>query len=189
MTTSGTRLALTRGDADNQSLVLYRQFQPERTLSFGATNNGLVLGNLAWSPDGRTLYAAGFRPLKPGPIAKAIHAGYEALRSAGLKPTEPRALDLQISVCEIPADGQPLRETPLFRTATAADKTFLLLYQVALSPDGKTLALSAGLSEEEGATRERDRALYLIDLTRASRPVSKIRIPRENVVPAGQLAK
>jgi hypothetical protein len=179
-----SRLALTRGDADNQSLLIYRELQLERTLPFGATNNGIVLGNLVWSLDGKTLYAAGFRPLKPGPIAQAIHAGYEALRAAGFKPTEPTPLDLQVSVCEIPIDGKPVRETPLFRIASA-DETFLMFYQIALSPDGKTIAASAGLSEEDQGTREPVRALYLLDLSRAGRPVKKIRIPRAAVVPAG----
>ena len=181
---TSSRLALTRGDADNQSLLIYRQFRLERTLPFGATNNGIVLGNLVWSLDAMTLYAAGFRPLKPGPIAKAVHAGYQAVRAAGFKPTEPVTLDLQVLVCEIPLDGKPLRETPLFRIAST-DETFLLLYQIALSPDGKTIAASAGLSADDVGTRERDRALYLLDLSRASRPVSKIRIPRSTVVPAG----
>jgi len=182
---TSSRLALTRGDADNQSLLIYRRFQLERTLPFGATNNGIILGNLVWSVDGKTLYAAGFRPLKPGPITKAIHAGYSALRAAGFKPTEPTTFDLQLSVCEIPLDGKPFRETPLFRIASAHDETFLMLYQIALSPDGKTIAASAGLSADDQGTRERDRALYLLDLSRARRPVSRIAIPRATVVPAG----
>ena len=186
---TGSRMALTRGDADNQGLLIYRQFQLERTLPFGATNNGIILGNLVWSLDGKTLYAAGFRPLKPGPIAKARHAGYEALRAVGLKPTEPKTLDLQVSVCEIPLAGKPFRETPLFRIASAHDETFLMLYQIALSPDGKTIAASAGLSEDDQGTRERDRALYLLDLSRAGRPVSRIPIPRATVVPAGVFSK
>jgi hypothetical protein len=185
---TSSRLALTRGNADNQSLLIYRQSQLERTLPFGATNNGIVLGNLVWSLDGKTLYAAGFRPLKPGPIAQAIHAGYQALRAAGFKPAEPTPLDLQVSVCEIPLAGKPLRETPLFRIASV-DETFLMLYQIALSPDGKTIAASAGLSADDQGTRERDRALYLLDLSRAGRPVSKIPIPRATVVPAGVFPK
>lgn len=180
---TGSRLALTLGDADNQRLVIYRRLQRELTIPFGVTNNGVVLGNLIWSADGQQIYAAGFRPLKPGPIAKAMHAGYEALRAAGFRPAEPRTLNLQVSVFEIPLDGAPLRETRLFRIATSNDETFRMFYQIALSPDGKTVAASAGLGWEDQATREGDRALYLLDLSRAGRPVKKIQIPRSTVVP------
>jgi hypothetical protein len=44
---------------------------------------------------------------------------------------------------------------------------------VALSPDGRTLALSTGLDEIEPA----DRALFFVDLTTPTRKVAKVPLP------------
>ena len=176
---SGTRLALTSGDDDNQSLLIYRQSQLERSFPFGAaTNQGIVLGNLVWSPDGKTLYAAGFKSLQPGPLANALHAGYQALRAVGFNPTEPRPLDFQMFVCEIPLDGRPIRETPLFRMASAHNEGFRVCYQIALSPDGKTIAAADGFAENHRESRRPNLALYLLDLSGSRRSVSRIPIPR-----------
>ncbi len=184
------RLALTGGSEDNQSLLIYRQSQLERTFPFGAaTNNGTMLGNLIWSLDGKTLYAAGFRSLEPGPFAKAVHASYEALRSLGFNPTEPRPFDLQVLVCEIPLDGRPVRETPLFRMASSRDKMFQMFYQIALSPDGRTIAVGDGFAGNHQESRKPNLALYLVDLSAESRPVSRIPIPPDISKAAGLLPK
>lgn len=184
------RLALTGGDEDNQSLLIYRQSRLERTFPFGtATNNGTMLGNLIWAPDGKTLYATGFRSLEPGLFAKAVHASYEALRSLGFRPTEPRPFDLQVLVCEIPLDGRPVRETPLFRMASSRDKTFRMFYQIALSPDGRTLAVGDGYAGNHQESRKPNLALYLVDLTAESRPVSRIPISHDIAKAAGLLPK
>ncbi len=184
------RLALTGGDEDNQSLLIYRQSKLERTFPFGtATNNGTMLGNLIWAPDGKTLYAAGFRSLEPGLFAKAVHASYKALRSLGFRPTEPRPFDLQVLVCEIPLDGRPVRETPLFRMASSGDETFRMFYQIALSPDGRTLAVGDGFAEKHQESRKPNLALSLMDLTTESRRVSRIPIPSDIAKAAGLLPK
>jgi hypothetical protein len=184
------RLALTGGDEDNQSLLIYRQSKLERTFPFGAaTNNGTMLGNHIWSLDGKTLYAAGFRSLEPGPFAKAVHASYEALRSLGFRPSEPRPFDLQVLVCEIPLDGRPVRETPLFRMASSRNETYRMLYQIALSPDGRTLAVGDGYAWAHTESRKPNLALYLMDLSAESRPVSRIPIPSDIAKAAGLLPK
>ena len=190
VTANGTRIAMTTGNADAQNLQIYHRSQLERTFPFGAdTNHGIILGNLVWAPDGRTLYAAGFKALKAGPIAKALHAGYQALRAVGFNPNEPRPLDLEMSLCEIPLDGRPIRETPLFRLACARDETFRLLYQVALSPDGRTIAATDGFSDMNDRSRKANLALYLVDVAGKARPVTRIPIPRAVAVSAGLVSE
>lgn len=171
---AGDRIAMTGGDDLDQNLLIYRNSQLERSFPFGAdTNKGTVLGNLIWSKDGRTIYAAGFRSLAASPFAKAVHATYETIRKLGFNPREPQPLDLQVLVCEIPLVGSAIRETPLFRMASKGDESCRLFYQISLSPDGRTIAVSDGLVTE----RNRQPALYLLDVSGEKRLPKRIPFP------------
>jgi hypothetical protein len=64
-----------------------------------------------------------------------------------------------------------MRETPLFQLSGSLNDSVACLLQIALSPDGKTIAASSALCEEE------EHALYLVDITSSKRKVTKIPIP------------
>lgn len=181
---TGDRIAITGGDEHDQTLLIYRNSQLERSFPFGAdTNKGTVLGNLIWSKDGRTIYAAGFRSLAASPFTKAVHATYETIRKLGFNPREPQPLDFQVMVCEIPLDGSAIRETPLFRMASKGDETYRLFYQISLSPDGRTIALSDGLATE----RNRNLAVYFLDVSGEKRLPKRIPFPAE-IIKSANLA-
>lgn len=112
------------------------------------------LGNLDFSPDGKTIYAAlvtkakGKRRYQLGIAEAAVSSG--AVRVIPL-------LHVQLS------DG-------------TEESALLLFFQVALSPDGKTAAASPTCFPE-GYEDEKDRALYLVDLTTPERTVTKVPPP------------
>lgn len=170
----GTRFALIQGDVDDQQLEIYRDAQLEHSIKFGAIHAGTILGNLAWSADGKTLYATGFKPLTPGPIAKALHVGHEALHKVGIPTKETPPLDMEVVLCEIPLGSSRWRETPLYRISKVRNDAFLFCHQIALSPDGDVIASSTGITDDPQV----ERALYLVDLRRENRPIKKWRLPK-----------
>ena len=86
----------------------------------------------------------------------------------------------ECGLCEIPVSGQKLRSTPLW--VTKEDELARVSFQIALSPDGKCVAASTGFNVEDTAE---SRALYLVDLRRAKRPVRKIPVPIPKPVRTG----
>ncbi len=84
----------------------------------------------------------------------------------------------QYSVGEIPVDGGPTQLVPIARVqgdiSDHLDTPIIL--QIALSPDGTTIATSTGYLEEKFIDRE-DRALYLVDVQDPGRKVTKIPLP------------
>ena len=111
------------------------------------------LGNLQWSPDGKTIYSALVARIKD-------QKGFE------------------LGVAEITVKTGAIRVTRLLRGRWEdVDIEILpLFFQVALSPDGKTIAAAPtcflGKLEDE-----KDRALHLVDLTSPDRKVTKIPVP------------
>jgi len=170
----GARFAWVQGDVDDQRLEIYRDSKLEHSIQFGAIKIGTILGNLVWSADGKTLYATGFKPLTPGPIAKALHAGHEALHKVGIPTKESPPLDMEVVLCEIPLGSSRWRETPLYRISKVRNEAFLFCHQIALSPDGEVIASSTGITDDPQV----ERALYLVDLHREHRSVKKWRMPK-----------
>ncbi len=108
------------------------------------------LGNLQWAPDGKTIYAA------------------------VLTPTEEKGVE-QYSVGEIPVDGRPAQLVPIARIHSDDLDTPIIL-QIALSPDGTTIATTTGYVAKKFIDRE-DRALYLVDVQDPGRKVTKVPLP------------
>jgi len=124
------------------------------TIPFGAPAEKLEPGNLQWSPDASTLYAVYVKPMADG------------ARN-------------QFGVLELPVNGGPSRQIPLFVVEGDTEDITAFVFQIDLSHDGQTLA---GASTyvwlgEESELKAEDLALYLIDLTRPDRRVTKIPIP------------
>ncbi|MBI4327968.1 MAG: hypothetical protein HY674_22285 [Chloroflexi bacterium] len=153
-TKDGARIAVTRGKEANAQLLIYRGRQLEKTIPIGSEKQPMALGNSLWSPDGKTIYAA-----------------------AVLKPTGP-AKDFQFAVCEVPVQGGDVRIIPLFVIdgSKGLDDAANMFFQIALSPDGKTLAASFPFLDQEKVKAE-DRALFLINLASGSRKVTRMPIP------------
>ena len=148
-TKDASRIAVTRGKSQLAALI-YRGGS-WKTIPSGPRNSR-SLWKHALVADGRMIYAA-----------------------AVLKPAEP-SKDFQFVVCEIPVQGGDIRIIPLFLTegSKGLDDMAYLFFQIALSPDGKTLAASFPFQEQEKVKAE-DRALFLVNLT--SRPPKVTRIP------------
>ena len=81
----------------------------------------------------------------------------------------------QAGVLEIPASGNAVREIPLFESALDDDE-LVLSFQIALSPDGKTLAAGTTCVREKKLAKK-DRALWLVDLTGKERKPRKVAPP------------
>lgn len=109
-----------------------------------------MLSSLQWSQDGRTLYAS-------------------ALSTSGDKTI--------LSLAEIPVDGSRGRVTEVARLARENYlDAWRGLLQLPLSPDGRTLALSAAdLTQEE--LEAKDRALYLVKVGDGERRIIVVPAP------------
>jgi hypothetical protein len=106
------RIALGFGEESEQTLRLYRDGALERTIVVGTANEPINLGNLVWSADDATIYAA---------YCATVNANETAF-----------------GFCEIPVNGEKIRKIPLFKSE--AKKDSLIAFQVGVSPDGKWLA-------------------------------------------------
>ena len=145
------RLAVVVEKEGNPIVRIYKAQLLEREIRLGTGEKTVAFGNLAWSPDGRTLYAATFE--------KAALDGDRAL----------------FGVHELPADGGTPRQIPLFAVKIKGETP--LYHQFALSPDGKALAAFGGVFLDEKTVGEKDWALFLADLSRPDRRVKKYPIP------------
>lgn len=149
----GSRIALS-SEKDHQAALLIVSGQTvEQTILVGSTNEPIKLGNTQWSPDGKTIYATSLRPIASND-------------------------QFELGVIEIPLDGTAARHTPLAQLKEAEDQA-VLNFQIALSPDGKTIAAGSSYLDLEGkgGLKEADRALFIIDLDSPQRQVTKIQIP------------
>ncbi len=140
-----------------ERVLIFRGSRLETTIPVGSERDPIALGNTEWSSDGATTYAAFFKRR-------------EAER------------DCLVGVLELPVSGAGLREIPLLhlnsqgacsRTADTLETVLDPAFQIALSPDGKTIAAT---SANLDSVKEEDRALYLVDLATPDRKVTKIPI-------------
>lgn len=155
VTKDGLKIALVTGEEKEPRIAIYQGSELVREIAVGSESSPITLRNIFWSADEKTIYTAGFR---------------ERTNDSG---------GLQFELCEIPVGGNPMRETPLFELPGSLLDSMACMLQIALSPDGKTLAASSALAEEAG------HALYLVDMTSSKRKVTKIPIP----VPANTKSK
>lgn len=168
----GARVALSRERRQPKGahqILVYRGRELERTLAIGTEAQPLKLGNLLWSHDEKTLYAAGFR--RPSSSSSRKDAS-------------------EFILCEIPLLNSPERFTPVCLIAGTNDIS--LSVQIALAPDGKFIAATTAHTGQRGANdltiAPEQRALYLVDLTSAQRKVTRVPTPGP-VKPKGAAAK
>ena len=146
----GTRFATSRKAESGDKVIFMRKGEADREVGVGTPERPLRLGSMIWAKDEKSLLAAGFRPADDG---------------------------VRMVLLEIPAEGGPIRETSIVDTpGDGDDDAWGLVQQIALAPDGKTVAALGGVFGEEDAPPP-DRALYLVDLTTPERKVRKIPIP------------
>jgi len=150
----GSRIAVVGKKDELFQVLVFSGQELAATIPFGAPAEKLEPGNLQWSPDASTLYAVYVKPLADG------------ARN-------------QFGVLELPVNGGPSRQIPLFVVEGDTEDITAFVFQIDLSHDGKTLA---GASTyvwlgEESELKTEDLALYLIDVSRADRKVTKIPIP------------
>lgn len=148
---NSSAIAIPSRKAGKYHLLVVANGKLEKSIPLELPSKTHRMGNLQWSPDGKTVY---------GSLA------------AGLK--DPNRY--QLGIAEITADTGAIRVTPLLRVRLKDGNPDILpmLFQIALSPDGNTVAAASTYLQLED---EKDRALYLVDLTRADRKVTKIPAP------------
>ena len=147
----GARFALSEKQEAGAAVVIASLRQPERRLSLGPQAEAGIPGNLLWAPDGRRIFAAYAR-------------------------TTPEK-KIEFGACEVALEGGQVRRMPLFAAAATGNKDIdqaLFFFQIALSPDGKTLAASSALLDELDPA---DRSLWLIDVGGAERKVTRVALP------------
>ena len=114
------------------------------------------LGNPQWSRDAKLIYAPAL------------------FRNAATGRT-------QFAVVEVPLDGKKPRIDPISEGPKAEfDDNFLSMAQIALSPDGKLIAVSNGYNEK---VRPEKRGIFLLDVSQPGRPVSFYPAPALPAVP------
>ena len=158
----GTMPAFTPGDGrlvyvsktgEQLQLEVFKDGRPEFTRPLARSGAKLEVGPfLELSPDGKTVLTA-----------------YCATSAA--------TTNSEYGLLEIPLNDAPPRFTPLFHAQP--DKDFGLLYaQPSLSHDGRTWAIgTACLYLANVSLKPQDCALFLVDLSKAKRPVTKILVP------------
>jgi Tol biopolymer transport system component len=157
VTPDASRWALSSTRSNRAAFLLYDGKTLTRALPATAADEELRVGNFVFSRDGSTLYATFMKP-------------------AG-DPAGPQKAQ-QCGVLEVPTDGSTPRPITLFRLAGDPSDETVYLFQLDRSHDGKTLAVcSTYLAlDEKDALQPEDLALYLVDLSRRDRRVTKIPI-------------
>ncbi len=142
----GSRLAVVSENAE--AVHIFKGATLERIIEKPAGAEKWRFGNAVWSRDSQALFAAVARSGAPGKDAYAV--------------------------IETPAAGGAARDLLVIPgNVSTSEDTVKLFLQVALSPDGTTLAVPMTYLDVGDA----DRALYLIDVASAGRDVKKIPIP------------
>ena len=117
----------------------------EKVLGAEMRNKGDDLGNPQWSRDGKVIYVPALFP------------------NAATGRT-------QFAVVEVPLDGKKPRIDLIQEGPKAEfDDDFLTMAQIALSPDGKLIAVSNGYDEK---VRPEKRGIFVLDVSQPKRPVS-----------------
>jgi hypothetical protein len=159
----GSRLALTSTKENQQSLIIIAGKTVERTLPLGLDKDALRLGNLQWAADGKSIYAASSRSLADKD-------------------------QFELGITEVSLEQKPLRHTGLVKSNKEKAEELPPYFQIVLSPDGKTLAVSSAypMQEQHGVenvAEDFDRALFLVDMTSPQRTVTRVRLPAPPVQP------
>jgi WD40-like Beta Propeller Repeat len=128
----------------------------ERILDAETKSKGDALGNPQWSRDAKVIYV-------PALFLDAAKGR------------------TQFAVVEVPLDGKKPRIDPIQEGPKAEfDDDFLAMTQIALSPDGKLIALSNGFNEK---VRPEKRGIFLLDVSQPGRPVNFYSAPALPAVP------
>ena len=149
-----SRIAISSMREKKDDIVICNETGIQNVLSPKLPFSNFHIGNLQWSRDGKHLYASVINPLRDDFV--------------------------QYSVAEIDAESGRARVIPIAEVNTKGDsdfdEMFYLLLQVWVSPDQHTIATSTA-NLQEGYIAEKDRALYLIDMSRQDQKVTKIPAP------------
>ncbi len=164
---SGSRIAMIGQGEDRDFIILCTRAGLQKVVAPEFPVEQYRLGNLQWAPDGKTIYAVVLTP-------------------TGKK------YETQYSLGEIPVDGGSARLLPVTLIQDdfpGKDYDLIVTLQIALSPDGATIATTTGhlnsSSSEASAYFHRnyrdlyleDRALYLVDVQDPGRKVTKVPLP------------
>ena len=149
-----SRIAVPSIREKKDDIVICNETGIQNVLSPKLPFSNFHIGNLQWAVDGRHLYASVISPLRDNFV--------------------------QYSVAEIDVESGRARAIPIAEVNTKGDsdfdEMFFLLLQVWVSPDQHTIATSTA-NLQEGYIAEKDRALYLIDMSRQDQKVTKIPAP------------
>ncbi|MDB6026311.1 MAG: hypothetical protein JWM68_2534 [Verrucomicrobiales bacterium] len=142
----GKRVALWKKPR-SAALEIWSHSKLEKTIAL-PNMDSLVMGNIVWSKDQKTIFAPAFREPKESSDIKAL-----------------------LSVFEIPLDGSAPRQLELGAVKIKPDEA-MLACQLAMAPDGKALAVGTPFGSLDSASKPA--SLYLIDLTNPKRTVKPI---------------
>lgn len=150
----GSRIAISSMREKKDDIVICNETGIQKVLSPKLSFPSFHIGNLQWSPDGKHLYGSVISPL--------------------------REKFVQYSVAEIDVESGRSRVIPIAEVNTKGDsdfeKLFYVMLQVWISPDQHTIATSTA-NVEKDAVADKDRALYLIDMSQQNQKLTKIPAP------------
>ena len=160
----GQRLAMVgqRLEDERAAIVILEHAQIVKVLDVGAKSNYDDVGNPQWSRDAKLVYVAAL------------------LQNEATKTTE-------LAIVEVPVDGKSPRIDRIMEGPKSDfDDEYLNFAQIALSPDGKLIALSNGYDKE---VRPEKKGIFLLDVSQPGRPVSFYPAPALPAVPKEPAAK
>jgi len=154
----GTRIAMVVRHEKRCRILIFEHKKLERSLSLDAKSGARMIGNIELAADAQTVYASYLREI-------ASDSSFE------------------LGILEASVAGDAMREIPLLRTPLQIvdldNDLPQFIFQIALSPDGATLAATSGLFH----VLSRERALYLVDLKYPGRKVTRMPIPEPETKP------
>jgi dipeptidyl aminopeptidase/acylaminoacyl peptidase len=143
----GQRIAMVgqRLEDERAAIVILDHGQIVKVLDVVAKSKDESVGNPQWSRDGKLIYVAA------------------VLQNEETKTTE-------LAIVEVPLDGKSPRIDRIMEGPKSDfDEEFTNFAQIALSPDGKLIALSNGYDKK---VRPEKRGIFLLDVSQPGRPVS-----------------
>ena len=148
----GSTLAVSSVKNQKCDLLIIAEGSLRKTIPLELSSETHVVGNLQWSPDGKTIYAALIAQVE----------GEELL---------------VLGILEVTVETGATREVPLARLGKSTEREILpMVFQIGLSPDGKTIAAAPTYLGKE-LKDKKDLALHLVDLTSPDRKVTRIPVP------------
>lgn len=160
----GQRLAMVgqRLEDERAAIVILEHAQIVKVLDAEAKSKYDDVGNPQWSRDAKLIYVAAL------------------LQNEATKRTE-------LAIVEVPLDGKSSRIDRITEGPKADfDDDYTIFAQIALSPDGKMIALSNGYDKK---IRPEKKGIFLLDVSQTSRPVSFYPAPALPAVPKEPAAK